>query len=640
MATLVHRHNSMTSNKIVNRSRKKKAWTLFQENNLEEAKKLYTRIGQSDRRDIDTWVILGTINRRLGLLNEAEDCCRHALTIQPENAAAHHTLGAALQCQGKIEDALTCYRTAIRLKPDFADAHYFLGNALQERNEFSEAVTCYRKAIQLRPDFLEALCNLGVTLRQLGKFHESLELLEKALRIRPDTIQVHCNLAEIHLYLNKPSVALQHAQTATRINPGFFDAQRAAGNIHTQLGGYDEALKYYRAALNINPSDAGVTAAIADILEIRGEFEESITLLQPFLTAENPHPGIVTVFSRLSRQFGKQEQAIDIMERVLLQGNLPASDSINIHYELGKLFEEMKRYDRAFENYSQANEKERSLNSEVTTEYDSHQPANNAAAWMGKCDAGFWARLPHVSHDIERPVFVVGMPRSGTSLAEQILASHPAVFGAGELTGIAEIANSLAVIPGADVDYPQCLATVTGEKLDAMAKRYLERLSAISPDALRVIDKMPTNFIHLGLISLLFPKAHIIHMVRDPLDTCLSMYFQKFGATFPYTTDLTHVGAYYRAYKNLMRYWKENLDISILEIQYEKLVGDVEMTSKDMVEFCGLEWDARCLSFHKTKRDVNTPSYSQVRQPIYTKSMGRWKHYEAHLGPLKEALGL
>ena len=630
----------MAKKNLINQSRKKKAWTLFQSNRLAEAKELYTRIGQSDKRDVDIWLTLGVINRQLGLFDEAKACCRHALTIQPENAAAHHALGAALQCQGKMEDALSCYRTAIRLKPDFTDAYYFLGNALREYGEFPEAVTCYRKAVQLRPDFLEALCNLGATLRHLGKFHESLEFLESALRIRPDTVQVHCNLAEVLLYLNKSREALQHAETAIRINPGFFDAQRAVGNIHRQLGNYDEALKYYRAALNINPGDADVAAAIANILEIRGEFDDSLAFLQPFLTAENFHPGIVTVFSRLSTQFGTQEQASILMEQALLQDNLSGSDSINIHYELGKLLEEMKHYDRAFEHYRQANEEDRGLNSEIVSKYDPYQLANDTATWMKECDVDFWAQLPHVSHDIERPVFVVGMPRSGTSLAEQILASHPSVFGAGELTGIHEIVNSLYTIPGADVGYPQCLATVASKKLDALAKRYLERLSDISPDALRVVDKMPTNFMHLGLISLLFPKAHIIHMVRDPLDTCLSIYFQKFGATLPYTTDLTHVGVYYRAYKNLMDYWKENLDISILEIQYEELVSEVEKTSKDMVEFCGLDWDARCLSFHKTKRDVNTPSYGQVRQPIYTKSVGRWKHYEPYLDPLKKALEL
>jgi len=380
----------MAKKNIINQSRKKKAWALLQENKLTEAKELYIRIGQSDKRDVDVWITLGIINRRLELLDEAEDCCRHALKIQPESAAAHHALGAVLQCQGKMADAKACYRTAIRLEPDFTDAYYFLGNALRESGEFPEAIASYRKAVQLRPDFLEALCNLGAGLKQLGEFQEAQECLERALRIRPDTVQVYCNLAEIQLYLDKPRIALQHALAAIRVSPDFFDAQLVMGNIHRQMGDYDEALKHYRAALDINPGDVNVTAAIADILEIRGEFDESIELLQPFLTADDPHLSVITVFSHLSKHFGKQEQAIGLMERALLQGNLPSQDSINIYYELGKLFEEAKCYDRAFENYSLANEKESSLNSEITSKYDLDKMANDISVWKEKCDANFW----------------------------------------------------------------------------------------------------------------------------------------------------------------------------------------------------------------------------------------------------------
>jgi hypothetical protein len=236
-------------------------------------------------------------------------------------------------------------------------------------------------------------------------------------------------------------------------------------------------------------------------------------------------------------------------------------------------------------------------------------------------------------------VFIVGMPRSGTTLVEQILASHPAVFGAGELDDIRQISAALPSLLGSANPYPECLAQAGQSSLTKIADRYLVHLRGLSSDARRITDKMPTNFLHLGLIELLFPQARVIHVIRHPLDTCVSCYFEEFTTTNSYAYDLEQMGIYYKQYERIMRHWKDVLKIRMLDVRYEELVDNQENICRQMIEFCDLEWDDRVLRFYETKRDVATPSFDQVRQPLYRKSIGRWKNYERHLGPLMRVLG-
>ena len=296
------------------------------------------------------------------------------------------------------------------------------------------------------------------------------------------------------------------------------------------------------------------------------------------------------------------------------------------------MYDSAREYDLAFTHYQQANAAKR-------WQFDAEQHRADTDNFIALHSPEFMAGLPRASIRSARPIFVVGMMRSGTTLTEQILASHPAVFGAGELPDIVEMANSLPATLNTDIPYPQCMALLTQAKLDELAQRYLERLAEFSADASRVVDKAPVNFRHLGLIELMFPDAHVIHCLRDPRDSCLSMYFTDFVHSHEYSSDLANLGSFYRDYRRVTRHWRNISKIPLLEVQYEELVAEPEATIRRIVAFCGLEWDDRCLNFHKSKRYINTPSYDQVRQPIYKKSAGRWKNYARHLEPLIEALG-
>jgi len=310
---------------------------------------------------------------------------------------------------------------------------------------------------------------------------------------------------------------------------------------------------------------------------------------------------------------------------------LTNSDRRTLYFSLGKLCDSTKQYDRAFKHYQKGNE----LWPTQCNPQSLMIPIDSSIKIQS---TGFFSKSPKSSNKSNRPIFIVGMPRSGTSLVEQILASHPQVYGAGELAEIEKISQSLAERLNTNKLYPELLETINQQLLNDCANQYLNYINSLERKSLRVIDKMPGNFIHLGLIQLMFPNARIIHCTRDPLDSCLSCYFQDFFQSMDWCYDQTNLAAYYLGYEKLMKHWKQVLSIPIIDVSYENLVANQENISRELIEYCDLDWSDECLSFHKTKRLVTTASYDQVREPIYKKSVSRWKNYEAHIEPLRKAL--
>ena len=305
-----------------------------------------------------------------------------------------------------------------------------------------------------------------------------------------------------------------------------------------------------------------------------------------------------------------------------------------LHFAAGRLLDRVGSYDEAFENY-------RIGNRLFGADFSCRDLANTVDKHVAVYNKEFMRRAPRASHGSQRPVFIVGMPRSGTTLVEQILSIHPEVYGAGELEDINWMAISLPKTLASSSSYPDCVPELTVDACDQLAAQYLDRLSALAPDAARLVtDKMPGNYFHLGLVVLLFPEARIIHCTRDPLDICLSCYFQSFiqANNHQYAYNLEHLGCAYRQYQRLMNHWKHVLDVPFMDVSYEELVADQERVTRELLAFCGLPWDERCMRFYESKRNVVTASYDQVRRPLYSSSIGRWRHYEKHLEPLRRAL--
>jgi tetratricopeptide (TPR) repeat protein len=628
----------MPRKNVLTRSLKKRAEALLSENRLPEAAELYAKVCNTDKTDTDAWVMYAIVQMRQGDLKSAEATCLHALKIDPSHALAHHALGSAFERQDRLDEALTEFQRAISLRPDFANAHLFLANTLARRGEYSEAESCHLKALKLAPDFVQAMASLGAMYINTARFGEAEDWLKKALGTEPGNTEILINLGQALVSQGKDGEALQVLERAVQSDPGSYRANYALGNILTKTGQYSHAMQCYKKAASIQPDDEYALGAQAHVLERRGELEEALSLLKPFVESGSTHEGVVLPFAELSLQLGNHDEAIRLLEQALSRNALDQQTCTEIHYKLGKLLDSAGNYDRSFEHYRKANEISRRVVTQVKGVDTIDAQAERIAQRVKTCGRDLWDAFPRANNSSERPVFVVGMPRSGTTLVEQILASHPEVHGAGELQAMEEIARSLCPGNGYQLSYPGGLADVSEQALEKHAARHLHQLDVLSGAAARVVDKCPHNFMHLGLISLLYPRAHIIHIAREPLDTCSSIYFQLFTPLHAYACDLTRLGQYYRIYQKLMQYWNNVLSIPILNIQYENLVAEPEQVSRSLVEFCGLDWDDRCLEFYATKRDVNTPSYGQVRQPIYTKSVSRWKNYQAHLRPLMDAL--
>jgi tetratricopeptide (TPR) repeat protein len=589
----------MAKHNPIIRAKKKKAQALIDENRFAEARELYRQICGLDRLDADAWFTLGLLNGQLEYREETVSCFREAAALRPDYAEAHFNLGKALADLGRLDEAAQSYRRALACRPQWPEALNNLGNIEQALGGLDVAAECFEQALRTRPDFAEAYANLGNVLQLQGRVNQAVEIYRRALAIRPHYPKVY----------------------------------KALGIALANLGRLADAMACYREAARQAPNDIGLIAAEALLLERQGLSEQAYALIKPFIDNGTDNFEIAQAFAALCGGVGRCDEAIAMLERHLARSDMPRDRQrlIAAHFALGRLYDRRGDYDRAFAHYREGNDLK-------PYSFDKKAYAEFISALITVFDADFMRRAPRATHGSERPIFIVGMPRSGTSLVEQILASHPQVFGAGELEDIKYIAADACGAIGSMSSYPACVRQLTEEACDRLGARYLERLAQLSPDARYVTDKMPTNFLHLGLIALLFPRARIIHCLRDPLDTCLSCYFHDFSGFHPHTYRLDALGSYYGNYRRLMRHWQAVLPIPMLTVSYEALVQDQRDVTQSMLNFCGLEWDERCMRFYETRRTVNTLSYDQVRKPIYAGSIGQWRRYETYLEPLKKAL--
>lgn len=470
-----------------------------------------------------------------------------------------------------------------------------------ESGDYVGAIHAARQLLARQKNHPDALYALGVSQLHIGHIQQATEALEKAVKVQPRAVGYHAHLA---------------------------CAYQAAG-------AFDKAAASFARALSINPRDPFALSCAAEFHLLRNDLSAAGALLDPLAAKGFDHHLLAAAYARLCQARDEPEKAIAALRAVVSDPRYPEPLLVTPLFQLGDLLDRTGEYDEAFEVYRRAN----------AARGVRHAPglhASTVETLIREWSAARVKTLPRASaaaRDTEKPVFVVGMPRSGTSLVEQILAALPGVFGAGELEFIPRIVYSKASELGiGDVHVLTTPQILTQLSVNVSADDYLSQINALAPHARRVIDKMPLNFLHLGVIALLFPKAHIIHCSRDPLDTCLSCYFQNFGSamTFPY--DLQNLGAYYRDYERLMNHWKSVLEVPMLDVRYEELVAQQETQSRCMAEFIGVPWDDAALRFHESDHITNTASNQQVRRPLYASSVGRWKHYETHIEPLRRAL--
>ena len=612
-------------------SSKQKAIELLQQQNFAEALPHAERACEENPADAEAWLARGVACSQTGQMEEAEQHCRQALALAPGHTGTQFALVGILQHLGKLDEVVSIYQSLLVQSPDSVEILNNLGSALRAMGRLDEAGSYLGRARALRPNGPIILNNLGLIEKDRGNLAGAVEFYQQALNSKPDYGEAYYNLANIQQLQGLIDEAEANYRRAIDYQPDLVMAYHALGQLRGSRGDMDGALEILERARELQPGFADAAAAIAEIHEKKGDYAKAFEILTPLLETAPPPPGAALCFARLAPRDGRQQEAIDLLEQQLENPALPPGVKRDIQFALGDLKDSLGTFKEAFDHYRRAN--------------DVNMPRAAVEASMAQINVikdVFSTESP--SYDVrsdntsEQAVFIVGMPRSGTTLVEQILASHPAVTGAGELDDMGRLLNSFPGRFGPTKSYPTCIDELSAPELGTLANVYLEGLSAHGPGSARITDKMPHNFLHLGFIDRILPGARVIHCVRDPLDTCLSIYFHNFTTNHPYASSLEDLGTYYKAYRELMDHWKNVLRIPVLEVAYEDLVANQEPVSRNMVEFCGLDWDERCLDFHTSERVVTTPSHNQVRQPLYDRSVGRWKNYEEFLAPLRAAL--
>lgn len=482
----------------------------------------------------------------------------------------------------------------------------------------------------------ESLYSQKQLLGQARRLHASgdaagaLALCRQVLRQREADPQVHYLAGACEMSLGQTEAARRSFQRVIERSPTDAAAHHDLALAYKRDGMFEDAHRTLDRAIAAHPHDATLRAAKAGVYQMTGDPAAAYEALRPVLAGG--HLSAALALARLAPKLGREREAIDAVRAAAGRDGLPPMIQADAWFAVANLLDAIGDVDEAFAAYRRANELRG-----ARYDADAHARAVDAALFAWTKEAV--ACLPRPPVKTERPVFIVGMPRSGTSLVEQILASHPSVFGAGELNDIGRAAHALGGAGPSGIVFLPSPAPVTRAAVERIERDYLGTLRRLAPNATRVTDKMPTNFLHLGLIAPAFPRSRVIHCVRDPMDTCWSCYTQNFSGALGFAYDLANLGRFHRDHDRLMVHWKSVLDLPIMDVVYEDLVRDVEGLSRRMVEFIGLPWDDACLRFYESQRVTRTASNDQVRRPVYTSSVGRWKRYEGHLGPLKAALG-
>jgi tetratricopeptide (TPR) repeat protein len=540
----------------------------------------------------------GILNEAIGHANarrmgEAEASYRRLLALQPGFAAGHFNLGVALAGQEKFDGAIKHYQRAITLDPKHAEANNNLGVLRAAQGRLADAVALYERAIAIKPEYAEAHNNLGAALAELNRLDEAAVEYERAIALDPRYPEAHNNLGVLRERQGRVDEAVGLLERALTFTPDSSHAHTNLGIVFAGTGRFNDAMTHYNRAIELDPLSA-------DAYYYR-------TRITTYRAGDNDVAAMEDLAAR----------------------NLPLETASNIRFALARAYELKGDYERSFAYLLDANSLKRR-----TVRYDEPEVMRSFRNIAASFSREILELLEGAGDPSETPVFVLGMPRSGSTLIEQILASHPQIHGAGELIELDKAADGVLgtrnqpVRNGLDLD-----------ALDQIARTYL---ASVLPTAgkTRVVDKLPENFLRIGLIHLIFPNAKIIHTMRDPVDTCLSCFSTRFAAGQAFSYDLGELGRYYRAYVELMAHWQSVLPPGrILDVVYEDVVEDLEGQARRLIEYCGLEWDDRCLSFHQTNRIVRTASAVQVRQPLFRSSMQRWRKYEPQLAPLLRELG-
>lgn len=590
---------------------------------LDQAAQLYQNILTCEPGNADALHLLGVVDLQNARFEHGIERINQAIAYNPRCAAYYGNLAQAYRNLKRLDRAEECCRTALRLQPDFPDAANTLGLILQDQGFLDGAADQFRAALRRQPDLALAHNNLGNVLRMRRERVQAAFHFQEAIRLDPNLASAHANLGQLYLEDSRLADALEHCRAAVCLQPELPEAQCSLGDVLLALRRFAEAAPCFRAALH---HDSQCVAA---------------------------HIGL----TRLERGALPDRDLQSLQDLLARSPNLSPRQRTAFAFLLAQTLDQRKAYDQAARMFQFANDislanwgpRGQSFSTAAHAEFVTHMIAT--------CTPEFFQRVRGQGLGTERPVFIFGLPRSGTTLVEQILASHSQVFGAGELSFARDDFLSLSAVGGyteIDTDsmgfrsLPEVgnsedaaafagMRRLGGAAVASVARRHLDRLDGLNFSAARITNKMPDNYQYLGLLAALFPRARFIHCRRNLRDVAVSCWTTDFE-DLPWASTTEHIAVRIHEYNRLMAHWFQVLPVSILNVDYEETVSDLEAAARRLVAWCGLHWEPKCLAFHETSRPVRTASAQQVRQPIYSTSVGRWKNYENTLSHLFAAL--
>ncbi len=650
------------------------ALALHKAGRLEAAEAGYRALLARDPDDLDALHLLGKLLVQSGRSREAIEAVQRAVAQRSNAPALHNTLGLAYQAAENEAAAESAFRQALALRPGYAEAHVNLGNLLRCRGDKVGALEELRAAA--KANYVEAAGHLAMLLAEMGRHEEAVESLELANQLRPGRVELLASLGAVLADLKRPE-AEERLRQALAVQPDHAGALCRLGRLLIATFRPEEGFACLEKAVAAAPANATVRAGLAQALEKAGRVREAKA---QFAVAVQANPRFVPGWLGLARccvDLGCFEEAsrhclrafeidpenedtlaaiaqsnagdlksadLDRLERASENPAASSDRRRSLHTALAEYYEMTKDYERAFLHISAFNRERFREMTAAGIAYDEEADKTAVDSNFLIFDRDFFRTVAGWGEISELPVFIMGMPRTGKTLCERILTGHSQVHGAGELNAVREIAVTLQrqladeglAVAGT---FPECASGLTQELGRRLAARHLDMLRRLAPQAERIIDTTPGNYMLLGLIAVLFSHAKIIHCRRDPVDTCFACYAKNFTNPLPWASDLTTLGRHYRQYDRIMHHWRDVLPVPMLEVSYEELVDCPEKVARRIVDFCDLEWEDGCARLKDTEQAERTASRWQGRQPLNQASVGRWRHFERDLGPLVEALG-
>jgi tetratricopeptide (TPR) repeat protein len=604
-----------------------KGYKHHQAGKLRQAESFYRQSLQQNPSNPDTNNVFGLLCIQTGRFDDATKLIKRALSSQPGNPQSHYNLAIAYKELDHIDAAEKHFRKSISLAPGNFEALNSLGVILRNQGKPDESLKCLKAAIKLNPYYAQAHCNAGIAYQDLNETKQAESCFGQAANLTPDMVEAHIGLAECAIDQKRFAEALSHSRHALKADPESSQAHNTHGIALNKQGKTEHAIESFERAVEFSLTNSGALMNLAITLEQSGRLQEAAEFYKKAIKAKPDFSRAHYLLAHLKNHDSSDEE-VSAAETLLKAPETDTTQRADLAFALACALENRQQYAESFKHLQEGHRLKKK-----TPGFDLNAEAHYFQSLAETFSAEFFTRHADQETPGQRTVFILGMPRSGTSLTEQILASHASVFGAGELSLLAGIGQKIA--KNSDHPFPLACDDLDQASIHMYRQDYLQELKKRSPKAEIITDTNPMNFIYTGLIATLLPNALVINCVRDPMDNCLSIFKHLLADPHAYSHDLEDLGGYFMLYKNLMKHWHQVLPGRIYNLPYEKMVADSEIEIRKLLDFCALPFDENCLNFHTTSRVVRTPSASQVRQPLYSDTINLWKHYEQQLKPLQ-----